>query len=301
MISASVILFSIAAAVLVWLAGRRDAARDPLLTVVALGLLAAFPLLTLLPKVPVAGLPSAEFTWSSGPWLLWIWAGGVAVCSLRLIGAMVTLAKWRRRSRDVADINFQNNMPPIRVMDDLPCPVAIGIFRPLILVPKDWDRWSLDMKHTVVDHEATHHRRRDPLWRAVATIACTLHWYNPLCWWMAARLANQCEFACDAAVLKNGRPMRVYVQSLCDIAARHQAPQMALPMAAQQGLEARVRRMVSPPPRASRAWIILLAGMALFSATVLAIVDRTPAEILPVIDQEEVRTRLMASPFPSDQ
>ena len=44
------IAFSLIAAVAVWWAGRRDSARDPWLTLLALALLLGFPLLFFLPK-----------------------------------------------------------------------------------------------------------------------------------------------------------------------------------------------------------------------------------------------------------
>src|SRR5690606_31547326 len=52
-VSPSALIFSVFAAAAVWFTGRRDAARDPRLTVIALALLAGFPLLSLLPELRV--------------------------------------------------------------------------------------------------------------------------------------------------------------------------------------------------------------------------------------------------------
>lgn len=301
MITPAILLFSFAAAACVWLAGRRDAARDPRLTLGVLLLLGIFPLLSLLPRVEVAGpgVVPAGGDWST--WLLWIWAAGVLVCSLRLVAALVQLALWRRRSRPVADPDFVDHVPSIRILDGLACPVAAGIFRPIIFVPPQWQEWTPELRKTVAAHESTHHARRDPLWRAVAAVTCALHWYQPLAWWMAARLADQCEYACDERVLETGHPAKAYARDLCDVASVCRAPATTLAMAAGTGgLEARVRRMMAPPRAGSSTGVACLAVSALMCAVALAVIDFTPADQIPAADIDEVRTRLSADPFPGE-
>jgi beta-lactamase regulating signal transducer with metallopeptidase domain len=298
MITPAVLLFSLAAATLVWLAGRRDAARDPRLTLVVLVLLGGFPLLSFLPKIEVAGLPETGVAWAA--WLGWAWAAGAMLCSLRLVAALVQLTRWRRCSQPVDDPDFAGHHPEIRILDGLNCPVAAGIIRPLILVPPAWHDWSPDLRKTVIAHESAHHARRDPLWRAVAAITCTLHWFNPLVWWMAARLAEQCEYACDERVVKNGSPAKNYARDLCDVASVCRAPATTLAMASHHGLEGRVRRMLAPPPAASSAGVWCFALFALTSAVVLAVIERKPVDFIPALDTDDIRTRLSADPFPGN-
>jgi len=298
MITPAVIAFSLAASALVWLAGRKDSARDPRLTLIALALLAVFPLLSLLPKVTVPVVSDANFAWAG--WLGWVWAAGVLLFSLRLVAALLQLTHWRRRSVAVVDADFPEHAPEIRMLDGLPCPVAAGLLRPVIFVPTAWRDWSSALRETVVAHEAAHHARRDPLWRAVAAITCTLHWFNPLVWWMAARLADQCEYACDERVLENGTAPQGYARHLCDVAAECRAPATTLAMASHHGLEARVRRMMKPPMRRPQAGVVGLAVLTFSTAVVLAMIERGPGEVVPGIDVEEFRMRLSADPFPGD-
>lgn len=299
MIAPAVILYSMAASALVWVAGRKDAARDPRLTLLILVLLAAFPLLSLLPKVEVAGLPADPL--SASTWLVALWAAGAFLFSLRLVVALVQLTRWRMRSVAVTDADYANHKPEIRMLDGLTGPVAAGVFRPLILVPPGWCDWSPALKKTVIAHESAHHKRHDPLWRSVAAITCTLHWFNPLVWWMSARLADQCEYACDEQVVKGGVAVYTYANDLCDAASVCRAPATTLAMASRGGLESRVQRMLTPPPTCSVLSVVCLASLALTGAVALAMIEHKPADWIPAIDVEEVRTRLQANPFPGDE
>ncbi len=333
MITPGVILFSLAATAMVWIAGRRDAARDPRLTLLVLVLLAGFPLLALLPKVRLeggwvaGGMPTVQAEWLA--WVGWVWAAGVVLFACRLGVALVQLTQWRRRSVAVGDFCGRSGVGDscyvgragvgdscylgrtgvgdscyfgleIRMLEGLACPVAAGVFRPLILVPPAWRDWSAELRKTVVAHEAAHHARKDPLWRAIAAVACTLHWWNPLVWWMASRLEDQCEYACDERVLRGGVAPRGYAGDLLDVAAVCRAPATTLAMASARGLEARVRRMLAPPAAWSPVRVACLAVLAFSSALALAVLERGPADYIPRVDAEEIRTRLSADPFPGD-
>jgi D-alanyl-D-alanine endopeptidase (penicillin-binding protein 7) len=291
------IAFSLVAAAAVWLAGRRDAARDPRLTLLALALLAVFPLLFFLPKAPL--LPPGGFKPASpalSQWLPGLWAAGVALASLRLFAALAVLIRWRRKSER---IELRDGID-LRLLPGLAGPVAAGIFKPVIFVPEAWHQWSAEVREAVLAHETKHHRRRDPLWRAIGAAACALHWFNPFVWWMARRLAEQCEFACDEALLADGMPADRYAHVLCDLAAPARSPATALAMAHESGLEARVRRMLADSPRGSTFALALLLLFTSLAAVALAVVRRADPPALPAIPAEEIRLRLQADPFPGN-
>lgn len=290
------IIFSLVAAAAVWSAGRRDAARDPRLTLLALALLACFPLLALLPKAPL--LPAAEVRETPDflRWLPWVWGAGVAVFSLRLVAALAAMVGWRRHSR----LLERREGVEIRELDGLAGPVAAGILRPAVFVPGTWRDWSAPVRAAVLAHEIKHHHRRDPLWRAVGAAACTLHWFNPLVWWMARRLADQCEFACDAAVLADGMEAECYAHVLCDLAASTRSPATALAMAHESGLEARVRRIFSSRPAGSGRFLAALLLLTLATALGLVLLKPADPPAAPAVPMEEIRTRFDADPFPGN-
>jgi len=113
-------------------------------------------------------------------------------------------------------------------------------------------------------------------------------------------LADQCEFACDEAVVADGFRADRYANVLCDLAASAKAPATTLAMAHQGGLEARVRRMMTKVPRGSRAALVLLIVFTALTAIGLVILRRAERPAKPAIPVEEIRTRLEADPFPGD-
>jgi len=301
----AMLMFSGMAAAAVWLAGRRDAARDPRLTTVCLALVAVFPLLgACLPKVPL--LPAAAAGSGHGAtglaWLklLWlVWACGFGVALQRLLLALREIARWRLRSERVAVVNGVE----IRRLAGLRGPVAAGVWRKVVFVPDAWNAWSAGARRMVLDHELTHHRRRDPLRRWVAELACALNWFNPAVAWMARRLAVQCEFACDAAVLRGGAQARDYASLLCDCAEARPPRGPLLAMAGHSALECRVRRLIRPTGPTS-AWLVAcFIALTLAAAATLALLGPAPPPGLTpseVFTPQEVETRWSANPFPSE-
>ncbi len=296
------IAFSLTAAAFIWWAGRRDQAKDPRLTVLALVLLLVFPLLFFLPKWEVLPYTTdvVEVPQNLWRWLPGIWAAGVALASLRLLAALSILNRWRRESERIGVRESGDLIADVRLLKHHPSPVAAGIFKPVIFVPEEWHSWEPETQEAVLAHEMKHHQRRDPLMRAIASAACTLHWFNPLVWWMARRLGDQCEFACDEALVAEGMRADRYANVLCDLAAAKHSPATALAMAHESGLEARVKRMFSKVPATPRWLVGVLIVMTLGTAFGLVVIKRAEPPAKPAIPVEEIRTRLDANPFPGE-
>ena len=301
----STLMFSAVAFWMVRHAGRRDEARDPRLTGAALALITALPALVLcLPKagtIPVPGIAAVES--AGAPWWLWLgglWLAGALWCLARLAWAALVLARWSKRSAVLGRIG---NIA-IRVMPGLQSPIAAGVFRPVVFVPETWHDWSPERRWMVMDHELAHHQRRDPLWRWCAELACALQWFNPALWWMARRLALQCEYACDARVISHGADARSYASMLCDLAAgmgpSRCDPPIALAMAEHSTLEGRVRRLLrrrsSPGPASIALWI----AASVISAAAFALLGSDQGLGRETFTPEEIETRWSADPFPGE-
>ncbi len=301
----AMIVFSALAALLVYLAGRGDKARDPRLTVLALGLLAVFPLLwLLLPKWE--WLPASEaaggFSAAAETGVDWmkvpggLWAVAIVIAATRLGLAARGISRWRKIARKVG----VEDGVEILALQGLKGPVAAGVIRPAVFVPLAWETWTEETRRIVLAHELAHHRRRDPLWRWVAEIACAVNVYNPLVLWMARRLALQCEHACDAEVLGAGIPANKYARLLCDFAEFRAPAGPVLAMAVGPTLEARVRRLMARPAgKQGSVGVMVLIGMAIAFAGTLASVGRAMKADGPIAHQE-VEIRSAADAFPAN-
>jgi beta-lactamase regulating signal transducer with metallopeptidase domain len=288
--------FTFIAALLVFAAGRRDAARDPGLTFLLLALLVAFPLMILwMPKLAllpssVAGRAAEGFPWMAV--LLPVWAAGFLISITRLALAALGLRKWKQRSALIGDAAGV----PVRRLEGLRSPVAAGIFHPVIFVPENWDAIPEPKRQMILAHELAHHRRRDALKRLCAELACAVHWYHPLVRWMARRFAIQCEFACDAEVLREGADAKDYARLLCDLATPFRTRPLALAMAETPSLERRVSRMMRAGHSSGTVAVYLSTGLGLLAALALAMVDARHESFTP----KEVHLRLTADPFPGE-
>lgn len=72
----------------------------------------------------------------------------------------------------------------IRILPGLACPMALGVFRPVVFLP------SGQVPLLAVRHELTHVKRRDLAGKALLFLVCALYWFDPLVWHMA-RVAGE--------------------------------------------------------------------------------------------------------------
>ena len=95
-------------------------------------------------------------------------------------------------------------------------PVLVGIWRPRIVLPIDFETMYTPEERTfVLAHEEAHKKRFDVLVNAIATVWLCLFWFNPLMYWAIARLRFDQELACDAAVfVESDTGRRRYAEAL---------------------------------------------------------------------------------------
>ena len=127
--------------------------------------------------------------------LLAAWLAGASVMAVVL---------WWRQQR------FVRSMGPLHAFDnvlwiathDVGLPAALGIWRPRIVVPMDFNaRYTAGERALILTHERLHLRRGDLHANLLAALLLCIAWFNPLMHlaWRAFRLDQ--ELACDAAVL----------------------------------------------------------------------------------------------------
>ena len=86
----------------------------------------------------------------------------------------------------------------IYLSDNIISPAVYGIIKPKIILPLSYNDKDIEL---IVFHEKTHIRRADNLWRILAYIIISVHWFNPLCWIFLKLFLEDIEFSCDERVL----------------------------------------------------------------------------------------------------
>ena len=92
-------------------------------------------------------------------------------------------------------------------------PAVYGIIRPRIVLPAVMEGQDLTY---ILQHERTHIRRADNLWRLLGFFAAALHWFNPLSWIFLKAFLGDLELACDerAAAAYGEAERKAYARTL---------------------------------------------------------------------------------------
>ena len=86
---------------------------------------------------------------------------------------------------------------------EVDCPALFGLFRPKIVVPHHFLRYSSEEWRHILLHESAHIRRNDVLLTCLLAVLQALHWFNPLVWFAFHRIKADRELVCDALVLSH--------------------------------------------------------------------------------------------------
>lgn len=157
------------------------------------------------------GLSATEFAAS-------IWLLGTAVLLLVRAIAQVRFRRAIRRRAVLAGspeaeeaLRFVRRLagPKIEVVltDAIASPALCGVLRPRLLLPRSFlTQLTRPELRLAVAHEVTHHHRRDLWAQALLQAATIVHWFNPVLWLVRRPFRDDCELACDEAVVQSLRP-----------------------------------------------------------------------------------------------
>lgn len=87
--------------------------------------------------------------------------------------------------------------------DRITTPVAVGVVKPRIILPKSMNIGDKQLLRYVLTHESYHIRRFDALWKLLLTVALCVHWFNPLVWVMFILVNRDLEITCDEMVVRH--------------------------------------------------------------------------------------------------
>jgi peptidyl-prolyl cis-trans isomerase SurA len=172
----------------------------------------AEPMLTGGPVLPSSGVLTKKSN-SAGEWAALIWVVGAAALLLSRVVASLRFARTIRHSASRPNAatsavltealkSFDARGVKVLVTNAVCAPALYGIFRPRILFPSGFlEKLSLSELRLTLAHELAHVRRRDLLADVLIHLSVAVHWFNPLVWLAARAGRDDCELACDEAVL----------------------------------------------------------------------------------------------------
>jgi beta-lactamase regulating signal transducer with metallopeptidase domain len=273
------------------------------------------------PNLPGGMLPDSP-AWldTLQPYAFAAWLLGVALLAGRLAAGAVGVWRLRRGSLPLPpeleavvqglhrkmewSSDRASRVPPLVALSRrVSGAVAVGIVRPLVLLPAAWvSEMPPAMLEAVIAHELAHLARRDLLVNLLQRIVETLLFYHPAVWWLSRRLRIEREHCCDElAVAATGRRLE-YVQALAHVAQLEARVELQLAASIRgegnMQLLQRVRNILemSAVERRVRLWPAGLAALALPVALGLlslgigaAIADEERNEDQPRDGEREVR------------
>ncbi len=139
-----------------------------------------------------------------------LWFIGVSLFTIRFLGGllyvnrlktkMVGLApeKWQIMANEISHKLRLRKSVRVLLSDLVSVPTAIGIFRPVILMPISLQTGlSMQEVESILAHELAHIRRNDYLINIFQSVAEILFFYHPAMWWISGIIRDERENCCD--------------------------------------------------------------------------------------------------------
>lgn len=233
------------------------------------------------------GSVGADLPWSR--LALATWGLGALLLAGRLTLATLRAGHLCRTARSVDDPDWRRALDrarrrlgleaPVRLVqsDAVTMPMAWGLRRHAVVLPKGADSWSDDRREVVLLHELAHVLRGDCLAHLLGGLAASLYWFHPLIWIARRRQVAERELACDDTVLAAGARGADYAWHLLEIArGSNDGPRLApagVMMARKSQLEGRLLAVLDGSrdrSNVSRVGSLALTGACLTAVLALA-------------------------------
>lgn len=257
---------------------------------------------------PVRGSSLASLALLSSAWavvtILFLIRAGCAIVEVHRLycrSSEVADPCWVRMLREATARLGLVRQVSLRRSDKWESPVASGMFRPFVLLPKFCTDWNVTKRRSVLLHELAHIKRRDieTLW--IANITSALLWFHPLVWYARRRMRIERERACDDMVLEAGIQPSQYSSVLVEFAADRQRTsnhQLALSMASKRHLQDRIKRILDARAcrrRLSIPLAVTTTFLFLAASTAIATAGRANAQNTAIVNSERPNVATLAA------
>jgi hypothetical protein len=194
---------------------------------------------------------------------------------------------------------------------DVPGPVMLGIFRPVVLLPKSFLDLDEEAQCGIAAHELLHVRRGDWLVTLLEEMAGALLWFNPALWWLLAQTRLAREQLVDAEAVRLTSAREPYIHALLAIARSRPVLDLApAPLfLRRRHLTQRMHALLKEVPvsglrlLSSYAFIVALIAIAAWSSTLSFPLIGSPQvqRIAPTVLAELPAALAVAEPSPATE
>lgn len=136
----------------------------------------------------------------------WIWCLGVIILIIRLFYNYFTFRnKIIKTSNNAYEINEILNLIrkdmgikkniDVYVNNNIKSPMIIGFLKFRIIMPNK--SISSEDLNLILRHELIHFINKDHWYKLIASIILSLHWFNPLAYYLDKNISESCEYSCD--------------------------------------------------------------------------------------------------------
>ncbi len=185
-----------------------------------------------------------------------IWIIGMAGMLLYMLISYIVLKLKVRESVAVTKQYGSGTDDTVRICDRIPSPFILGVIFPRIYLPSNLG--EEDMRY-VMEHEKTHIKRGDHLWKPLGFLLLSVYWFNPILWAAYVLMCRDIELACDEKVIRSlgEDSKKAYSNALINCSAPRRLVS-ACPLAfGEVGVKERIKRVLNYKKPAF--WIIILA------------------------------------------
>ena len=187
----------------------------------------------------VAATPRLDWIAST---LFAMWMCGFAVIVVRRVKQWRRIRATVRASAPWDATTDVHSAIRIRTAPTVLEPGVVGLWKPVILLPKGIDTYLTTRQlAAVLAHEVCHARRRDNLTAAVHMLVEALFWFHPMVWWIGSRLIAEREQACDEHVVAETAEPIAYAEGIVTICRRYvETPLMSVSGVGGADIKARI-------------------------------------------------------------
>ncbi|WP_438349648.1 M56 family metallopeptidase [Paenibacillus sp. FA6] len=216
-------------------------------------------------------------------YVIFIWIAGVILfLTVNIAGYIQFSQKLKKTSIPASEwenrllTSLLNERYNVRLVRNIyaTSPMLIGLRKPIIVIP-DFT-FNEDQLKNILLHEMTHVKRYDIGVKWFTMVVTSLHWFNPLMYFLKKEINHAGELSCDEAVIRNlsSSEKQLYGEVLISVASENIHPRGLLHATfteEKSNLKDRLVAIMKYNKKSKRTAIISMVLMALFigSAVVL--------------------------------